>query len=96
MLPYRYTSNESSRCRGLAKALGVPYDIVPIAEPVEGCQHALAANVRMQAADTTEENLQTRARGTILMAISNKFGAMVVTTGNKSEISVGYARSTAT
>ena len=92
MLPYAYTSEDSlvdaSAC---AKALGVRYDIVPIADPVEGFTNCLAPMFAGTAPDVTEENLQSRARGTILMAISNKFGGMVVTTGNKSEMSVGYA-----
>jgi NAD+ synthase len=92
MLPYRFTSNESlSDAAACAKALGIRYDIVPIAEPVEGVEHALARMFEGKARDITEENIQSRARGLILMAISNKAGAMVVTTGNKSEISVGYA-----
>ena len=65
--------------------------MVPIAEPVEGLERALAPMFAGKPRDITEENIQSRARGMILMAISNKFGAMVVTTGNKSEMSVGYA-----
>ncbi|MFN0263018.1 NAD+ synthase [Tepidamorphus sp. 3E244] len=92
MMPYRYTSEESLKdAAGCAKALGVPYDIVPIAEPVEGFNAALKDLFSGREADVTEENIQSRARGTLLMAISNKFGPMVVTTGNKSEVSVGYA-----
>jgi NAD+ synthase len=92
MLPYRYTSNVSlSDAAECAKALGVRYDIVPIAEPVEGFSKALAKMFEGRAPDITEENIQSRVRGTALMAISNKFGGMVVTTGNKSEMSVGYA-----
>jgi NAD+ synthase len=92
MLPYRYTSGESLKdAEGCARALGVRYDILPIAEPVEGFEVALQPLFQGRERDITEENLQSRARGTILMAISNKFGAMVVTTGNKSEMSVGYA-----
>jgi NAD+ synthase len=92
MLPYRYTSNVSlSDAAECAKALGVRYDIVPIAEPVEGFSKALAKMFEGRAPDITEENTQSRVRGTALMAISNKFGGMVVTTGNKSEMSVGYA-----
>jgi NAD+ synthase len=64
---------------------------VPIAPAVEGLEAALSPLFAGLPRDVTEENLQSRARGTILMAISNKFGAMVVTTGNKSEMSVGYA-----
>jgi NAD+ synthase len=92
MLPYRYTSNESlSDAAEIAKTLGVRYDIVPIEAPVEGFNAALKAVFDGKSADITEENLQSRSRGTILMAISNKFGSMVLTTGNKSEMSVGYA-----
>lgn len=92
MLPYRYTATESLEdAQGCAAALGVRYDVVPIAEPVEGFLSALAPLLKGTSADVTEENLQSRTRGTILMAISNKFGAMVLTTGNKSEMSVGYA-----
>ena len=92
MLPYRFTSKESlSDAAACAKALGIRYDIVPIAEPVEGVERALAPMFAGKPRDITEENIQSRTRGLILMAISNKTGAMVVTTGNKSEISVGYA-----
>lgn len=92
MLPYRYTSQESlTDAAACAKALGVRYDILPIAAAVEGFLAALAPAFDKLPADVTEENLQARARGTILMAISNKFNLMVVTTGNKSEMSVGYA-----
>jgi len=92
MLPYRYTSSESlSDAAALATALGVQYDIAPIAPAVEGLEAAIAPLVAGLPRDVTEENLQARARGTILMALSNKFGLMVVTTGNKSEMSVGYA-----
>ncbi|HVZ15243.1 MAG TPA: NAD+ synthase [Bauldia sp.] len=92
MLPYRYTSNESlSDAAEIAETLGVRYDIVPIEAPVEGFNAVLKPVFDGKAADITEENLQSRSRGTILMAISNKFGSMVLTTGNKSEMSVGYA-----
>ncbi|PWL17925.1 NAD+ synthase [Falsochrobactrum shanghaiense] len=92
MLPYRYTSEESLKdAADCAKALGVRYDIVPIATPVEGFLSALEPMFAGTNSGVTEENLQSRTRGTILMAISNKFGSMVVTTGNKSEMSVGYA-----
>jgi NAD+ synthase len=92
MLPYRYTSSESLKdAEDCARALGCRYDIVPIAEPVEGFAHALIPLFEGTHGGITEENLQSRARGTILMAVSNKFGSMVVTTGNKSEMSVGYA-----
>jgi NAD+ synthase len=92
MLPYRFTSQESlDDAARAAKALGVQYDAVPIESAVLGLEQALAPVFKGQPRDVTEENLQARARGTILMAISNKFGLMVVTTGNKSEMSVGYA-----
>jgi NAD+ synthase len=92
MMPYRYTSEESLKdARDCALALGCRYDIIPIAEPVEGLSKALASLFEGTKEGVTEENLQSRARGTILMAVSNKFGSMVVTTGNKSEMSVGYA-----
>jgi NAD+ synthase len=92
MMPYRYTTSESLKdAEDCARALGCRYDIVPIFEPVEGFSHALTQLFEGTKEGITEENLQSRARGTILMAISNKFGSMVVTTGNKSEMSVGYA-----
>lgn len=92
MLPYRYTSDESlSDAQACVDALGLRYDTVPIAPAVEGFSECLAPLFSGTDAGVTEENLQSRARGTILMAISNKFGAMVATTGNKSEMSVGYA-----
>ena len=92
MMPYRYTSKGSLvDAEACARALGCRYDIVPIFEPVEGFAHALTQLFEGTKEGVTEENLQSRARGTILMAISNKFGSMVVTTGNKSEMSVGYA-----
>ncbi|WP_082597183.1 NAD+ synthase, partial [Pseudovibrio sp. POLY-S9] len=92
MLPYRYTSEESIKdAKACADALGVKYDTIPIAEPVEGFQQTLAGVFAGTESGITEENLQSRSRGVILMAVSNKFGSMVVTTGNKSEMSVGYA-----
>ncbi|MBC7102706.1 MAG: NAD+ synthase, partial [Parvibaculum sp.] len=92
MLPYRYTSPESlGDAAECAKLLGVRYDIVPIEEPVTGFTSALEKLFEGTQSGTTEENLQSRARGVILMAISNKFGSMLLTTGNKSEVSAGYA-----
>jgi NAD+ synthase len=92
MLPYRFTSQESlDDAAALAKALGVQYDILPIEHAVTGFENTLVPLFGGLPRDVTEENLQARARGTILMALSNKFGLMVVTTGNKSEMSVGYA-----
>jgi NAD+ synthase len=92
MLPYRFTSQESlDDAHALARALGIRYDTVPIEKAVHGLEAELAGIFGGAPRDVTEENLQARARGVILMAISNKFGLMVVTTGNKSEMSVGYA-----
>jgi NAD+ synthase len=92
MLPYAYTSTDSlTDAEDCAKRLGVRYDVVPIKEPVEGFVHALASLFAGRKEDITEENMQSRSRGVILMAISNKMGSMVLTTGNKSEMSVGYA-----
>jgi NAD+ synthase len=92
MLPYRFTAQESLDDAALvAKALGTPYDVVPIADAVEGLEKSLVPLLAGRPRDVTEENLQSRARGTILMAVSNKLGLMVVTTGNKSEMSAGYA-----
>jgi NAD+ synthase len=92
MLPYRFTSQESlDDAHEVARALGVAYDVVPIASAVDGLEDTLGPLFAGLPRDVTEENLQARARGTMLMAISNKFGLMVVTTGNKSDLSVGYA-----
>jgi NAD+ synthase len=92
MLPYRFTSQASrDDAARTADALGVQYDVVSIESAVLGLEKALAPVFAGRPRDVTEENLQARARGTILMAVSNKFGLMVVTTGNKSEMSVGYA-----
>lgn len=92
MLPSRYTSKDSLEDAALcASALGIRYDTVPISDTVDAFEATLAPLFAGRKADITEENLQSRTRGTILMAISNKFGPMVVTTGNKSEMSVGYA-----
>ena len=92
MLPFRFTSQESLKdAADCAQALGVRYDILPIFEAVEGLETSLKPVFKDRPRDITEENIQSRARGTMLMSISNKFGPMVVTTGNKSEMSVGYA-----
>jgi len=92
MLPYHYTSEASlADARACAETLGVRYDIVPIAGPVEAANAALAPLFEGRPADITEENLQSRTRGTLLMAISNKLGALLLTTGNKSEVAVGYS-----
>ena len=92
MLPYKYTSSESlADAEICAQMLGCRYDVVPIKQPVEGFMSSLSDLFHGTNEGVTEENLQSRTRGTILMAVSNKFGSMVVTTGNKSEMSVGYA-----
>jgi NAD+ synthase len=92
MMPYRYTSGQSiTDAQACAKALGIRLDTVPIEPAVQGFAGALSGLFEGRAPDITEENIQSRARGVIVMAISNKFGAMVLTTGNKSEMSVGYA-----
>ena len=92
MMPSRYTSPESLEdAAGVARLLGTQLDSVPIEDAVRAYASLLSPVFAGRAADTTEENIQSRIRGVILMAFSNKFGPMVVTTGNKSEMSVGYA-----
>jgi NAD+ synthase len=92
MLPYRFTAQVSlDDAAKLAAALGIRYEVLPIADAVNGFETILAGPFKGLPRDITEENLQARTRGTLLMAMSNKTGAMVVTTGNKSEMSVGYA-----
>src|SRR6202167_2520013 len=92
MLTYRYTSKDMlDDAATIARVLVVRYDTVPIERAVIELGASLGEIFAGAPADVTEENFQSRARGTILMAISNKFGLMVVTTGNKSEMSVGYA-----
>jgi NAD+ synthase len=92
MLPFRFTSQTSiDDAASLANNLGIRYDVLPIAEAVNGIEASLGAAFEGRARDITEENIQARARGAMLMAISNKFNLMLVTTGNKSEVSVGYA-----
>ncbi|HWZ38166.1 MAG TPA: NAD+ synthase [Bradyrhizobium sp.] len=92
MLPFRFTAQVSlDDAAKLAKNLDIRYEVLPIADAVNGFEKILSGPFAGLPRDITEENLQARARGTLLMAISNKTGAMVVTTGNKSEMSVGYA-----
>ncbi|MBI5262151.1 MAG: NAD+ synthase [Bradyrhizobium sp.] len=92
MLPYRFTAQVSiDDAAKLASRLGIRHEVLPIADAVNGFENILSETFKGLPRDITEENLQARARGTLLMAISNKTGAMVVTTGNKSEMSVGYA-----
>jgi NAD+ synthase/NAD+ synthase (glutamine-hydrolysing) len=92
MMPSPYTAQISlDDSRELVRNLGVRYDEIPIAPAMESFQSMLAAEFAGRPADTTEENLQARIRGMILMALSNKYGSIVLTTGNKSEMAVGYA-----
>ncbi|MFQ5597562.1 MAG: NAD+ synthase [Nitrospiria bacterium] len=90
-MPSRYTSNQSAQdAKTLAKNLGIRLIVLPIEGPF-GSTRALLSDVFAETeTDITEENLQSRIRGNILMALSNKFGWLVLTTGNKSELSVGY------
>ncbi len=92
MLPYTFTSSDSlTDAAECAKALGCRYDSVPIGPAVDGIYGMLGSLFAGRPRDLAEENVQSRVRGTTLMAISNKFGSMLLTTGNKSEMSVGYA-----
>ncbi|WP_374466203.1 NAD+ synthase [Ferrovibrio sp.] len=92
MMPSRYTSQQSlDDAKACANALGVSYETIPIEPAVQAFAGMLAPAFADRAADATEENIQARVRGVTVMAISNKFGHMVLTTGNKSEMSVGYA-----
>ena len=90
-MPSPYTSEASREdAEALAKALGIRLEVIPIGDMMGAYDHALTPAFAGRAADTTEENLQARIRGNALMALSNKFGWLVLTTGNKSEMSVGY------
>jgi NAD+ synthase (glutamine-hydrolysing) len=90
-LPSRYSSEGSlSDAAQLAKKLGIRYDVLPIAEPVVQVEKTLEGVFGGRTPDATEENIQSRLRGLLLMALSNKFGPLVLTTGNKSELAVGY------
>ncbi len=92
MLPSRYTSEESLEdASEAARLLGCRIDTIPINPAVQAFETMLAPVFADKTADITEENLQSRLRGVTLMALSNKFGHMLMTTGNKSEMSVGYA-----
>ena len=91
MMPSPYTAEISwIDSRDMAQRVGVRYDEIAIAECFAAFRHTLAAEFAGLAEDTTEENIQARIRGTILMALSNKHGSIVLTTGNKSEMAVGY------
>ena len=91
MMPSRYTADISwTDARDMAERLGVRYDEHPIAPMVDAFEKTLAGEFEGRAVDATEENIQARVRGTLLMALSNKFGSIVLTTGNKSELATGY------
>ena len=91
MMASRYTADISwIDAREMAKNLNVQYDEIPISEPVDSFEKALAEQFKGLKIDATEENIQARVRGTLLMALSNKTGRLVLTTGNKSEMAVGY------
>ncbi|AXI49009.1 NAD+ synthase [Sulfitobacter sp. SK012] len=92
MLPSEYTSQSSlDDAQACATALGCQYDYVPIAQSRAAITDTLAPIFDGTEPDLTEENIQSRLRGLLLMAMSNKFGEMLLTTGNKSEVAVGYA-----
>lgn len=92
MMPSRFTAQQSlDDAAACARALGVRYETIPISGPVDGFEAALSRMFAGGKPGITEENLQSRTRGTLLMALSNRFGWMLVTTGNKSEMSCGYA-----
>jgi NAD+ synthase (glutamine-hydrolysing) len=91
MMPSPYTADISwIDARDMAQRLGVRYDEISIVPMFESFKHSLAAEFAGRAEDATEENVQARIRGTLLMALSNKFGSIVLTTGNKSEMATGY------
>lgn len=92
MMPFRYTSDMSLEdAEQQAKTLGVRYDVVPIEPMFDEFMNQLSPLFGETETDTTEENLQSRCRGVLLMALSNKTGSLVLATGNKSEMAVGYA-----
>ncbi|MEO5804282.1 MAG: NAD+ synthase, partial [Verrucomicrobiota bacterium] len=90
-LPSEFSSQHSlDDARILAERLGIQYDVIPIQTVFAGAKHELKKVFGGRAEDTTEENIQARLRGVLLMAMSNKFGSLLLTTGNKSELGVGY------
>jgi len=90
-MPGPYSSSGSiGDARALAQNLGICFELLPIDDIFQSCSRTLAKVFGGRKEDETEENLQSRARGTLLMALSNKFGAIVLSTGNKSEVGVGY------
>ena len=91
MMPSPYTADISwIDARDMAARMGVRYDEISIVPEFEAFKASLASEFAGRAEDTTEENIQARIRGTLLMALSNKFGSIVLTTGNKSEMATGY------
>jgi len=92
MMPSGYTAQMSQDdAAEMARRVGVRYDVIPIGPAFDAFRASLKPVFEGRAEDTTEENLQARVRGTLLMALSNKFGDIVLTTGNKSEMAVGYS-----
>jgi NAD+ synthase (glutamine-hydrolysing) len=90
-MPGPYSSPGSiDDARQLARNLGIRFELLSINEVYEACRRTLATVFAGMAQDVTEENIQSRSRGMVLMALSNKFGALVLSTGNKSELAVGY------
>jgi NAD+ synthetase len=90
-MPSPFSSAQSlADAKSLALNLGVRFDVIPIRDPMDAYHRVLAPSFEGRARDVTEENIQARIRGNVLMAISNKFGHMVLSTGNKSELAVGY------
>ncbi|AKE52190.1 NAD+ synthase [Kangiella geojedonensis] len=91
MMPFKYTSTMSIEdAKEEAEALGVDFDVISIEPIYEAFMQQMAGQLAGTQLDTTEQNIQARCRGTILMGLSNKFGRLVLTTGNKSEVAVGY------
>jgi len=91
VMPSRYTSDQSMRdAMGVAEALGIPVQLIPIDEIFDTFVEKLAPAFADRSPDVAEENLQARTRGVLLMALSNKFGHLLLTTGNKSELATGY------
>lgn len=92
MMPSQYTAQMSlDDAAEMARRVGVRYDVIPIGPVFDAFRAALAPQFEGRPADLAEENLQARVRGSLLMALSNKFGSIVLTTGNKSEMAVGYS-----
>jgi NAD+ synthetase len=92
MMPSEFTAQISlDDSREMMQIHGIRYSEIPVTPMFEAFKASLAGEFAGRKPDTTEENIQARVRGTLLMALSNKFGAMVVTTGNKSEMAVGYS-----